>query len=325
MKKGFTFKNRHSGEFGILMKTRSRRLIPEAKSCFYTAPLMDGSYDFSAANNAGREFYNDRVFELDIQMTASRLDELERKCARAASWLTGSGELVFDSMPLAVWTGRFVSELSFTPERHGKKAVISAVFQARPIGRASFTTGGGIRLGDGVPLDSDIPLDMSAYFEKRLAHGENEIDFVNLGDFYVRPVLRFCFGDTNICAAAYDNELPPGERTSSVCGRALTRSVTSSEQTVTGAKNITITYGDSKIMLEGIAADAVVDLEKCVVTDGTGNSLMNKMQGRFFELPPGRSTLSVYVSAPCTLVIDYAPQTIYDFDFSSIDWGDAYA
>lgn len=265
---------------------------------------MDGSYDFSAANNAGREFYNDRVFELDIQMTASRLDELERKCARAASWLTGSGELVFDSMPLAVWTGRFVSELSFTPERHGKKAVISAVFQARPIGRASFTTGGGIRLGDGVPLDSDIPLDMSAYFEKRLAHGENEIDFVNLGDFYVRPVLRFCFGDTKTMFA---------------------------EQTVTGAettaaqRNITITCGDSKIMLEGIAADAVVDLEKCVVKDGSGNSLMNKMQGRFFELPPGRSTLSVYVSAPCTLIIDYAPQTIYDFDFSSIDWGDAYA
>ena len=259
---------------------------------------MDGSYDFSAANNAGREFYNDRVFELDIQMTASRLDELERKCARAASWLTGSGELVFDSMPLVVWTGRFVSELSFTPERHGKKAVISAVFQARPIGRASFTTGGGIRLGDGVPLDSDIPFDMSAYFEKRLAHGENEIDFVNLGDFYVRPVLRFCFGDTKTMFA---------------------------EQTVTGAKNITITYRDSKIMLEGIAADAVVDLEKCVVTDSSGNSLMNKMQGNFFELPPGRSTLSVYVSAPCTLVIDYAPQTIYDFDFSSIDWGDAYA
>ena len=262
---------------------------------------MDGSYDFSAANNAGREFYNDRVFELDIQMTASRLDELERKCARAASWLTGSGELVFDSMPLAVWTGRFVSELSFTPERHGKKAVISAVFQARPIGRASFTTGSGIRLGDGVPLDSDIPLDMSAYFEKRLAHGENEIDFVNLGDFYVRPVLRFCFGDTKITLA---------------------------EQTVTGAeitaaqRNITITCGDSKIMLEGIAADAVVDLEKYVVTDGSGNSFMNKMQGRFFELPPGRSTLSVYVSAPCTLVIDYAPQTIYDFDFSSIDWGE---
>ncbi|HIT84439.1 MAG TPA: phage tail family protein [Candidatus Ornithomonoglobus intestinigallinarum] len=301
MRKGFTFKNRHSGKFGILMKTRSRRLIPEAKSCFYTAPLMDGSYDFSAANNAGREFYNDRVFELDIQMTASRLDELERKCARAASWLTGSGELVFDSMPLAVWTGRFVSELSFTPERHGKKAVISAVFQARPIGRASFTTGSGIRLGDGVPLDSDIPLDMSAYFEKRLAHGENEIDFVNLGDFYVRPVLRFCFGDTKITLA---------------------------EQTVTGAeitaaqRNITITCGDSKIMLEGIAADAVVDLEKYVVTDGSGNSFMNKMQGRFFELPPGRSTLSVYVSAPCTLVIDYAPQTIYDFDFSSIDWGE---
>lgn len=338
MRNGFKFKNGHSNEFGIVSKTKSRALLPSVKSFFYGTPLMDGSYDFSAANAAGREFYDDRIFELEIQIGAGSLAELERKCAGAAAWLRGSGDLIFDSMPAVKWRGRFVSDMAFAPERRGKKAVVSAVFQSTAIGRAAFTTGDGIRLGDAVPLDSDIPLDMSAYFEKRLMHGENTVDFINLGDFYVRPVLRFCFGDGNAPSSARTLRAPAKDSFNSYTGAAAPApplaeqdtaaaygdgKKTLAERQAAAAKNITVTYGDSKIMLEGITADAAVDLEKCVVADGSGNSLMNKMQGNFFELPPGRSTLSVYVSAPCTLIIDYTPQTIYDFDFSSIDWGDA--
>ena len=301
MEFGFTYKGRRTKDFGATSRTKSRALLPETKRYVYDAPAKDGSYDFTEANEFDRAFYKDRVFDMTLTVTASSLIELSRKATKIAAWLTGAGTLVFDDAPLVMWQARAASDVAYTQEKSGTRAELSVVFQSSAIGRASFTTGEGIRLGDGVPLDSDIPLDMSAYFEKQLAHGENEIDFVNLGDFYVRPVLRFCFGDAKITLA---------------------------EQTVTGAettaaqRNITVTYGDSKIMLEGIAADAVVDLEKCVVKDASGNSLMNKMQGRFFELPPGRSTLSVYVSAPCTLIIDYAPQTIYDFDFSSIDWGE---
>lgn len=282
MKNGFTFKNKHSSEFGATVKTRSRRLLPDVKSYFYSAPLMDGSYDFTAVNPMGREFYNDRIFELSLQITADCLDELEHKTARLAAWLRGSGDIIFDSAAGVKWMGRFISDMSFAPERRGKSAVVSSIFQSEPIGRASFTTGEGICLGDAVRLDSDIPLDMSAYFEKQLTHGENTVDFINLGDFYVRPALEFG----------------------------------------SGAQNITVTYGGSKIMLEGLTDGAVIDLEKCNVTDNSGNSILSKMQGSFFELPPGRNALSVYVSAPCALTIDYAPRTIYDFDFSSIDWGE---
>lgn len=282
MKKGFTFKNRHSSEFGVVVKTRSRRLLPGVKSYFYSTPLMDGSYDFTEANIMGREFYNDRTFELSLQITADCLDELEKKNAHAAIWLRGSGDLIFDSAASVKWRGRFISDLAFAPERRGKSAVISAVFQSEPIGMATFTTGKGIYLGDAVALDSDIPLDMSSYFEKQLTHGENTVDFINLGDFYVRPVLKF------------DN-----------------------------GSNITVTYGDSKIILEGLTSGAVIDLEKCNITDNSGNCILSKMQGNFFELPPGRSTLEIYADAPCALTIDYAPRTIYDFDFSAIDWGEA--
>lgn len=281
MKQGFTFKNRHSSEFGVVVKTKTRPLIPEVKTYISEAPLMDGGYDFTSANHFGREFYNDRMIEPMLQITADNLEGLERKAAKIATWLRGSGDLIFDSAHGVKWTGRFVSETAFVPEHRGKTAVVSAVFRAKPIGKATFDTIGGISLGDAVSLDGNIPLDMSEYFEKSLTQGENTVRFVNIGDFYVRPVFEF--GDTN---------------------------------------NITLSYGDSKIMLEDLSGGAVIDLERCVITDLSGQSIMNKLQGNFFELPPGVSDIRIYVDTPCSLKIRYAPQTIYDFDFTDIDWGD---
>ena len=244
---------------------------------------MDGSYDFTAANPFGREFYNDRIFELSLQITADHLTALERKTAAIAAWLTGSGELIFDAASGVKWKGRFISEVAYAPEKRGKTAILSVIFQSAPIGEATFNTIDGIRLKDAVYLDSDIPLDMSGYFVKSLTSGSNAVDFVNLGDFYVRPQLEFA-GDM---------------------------------------KNITVIFGDSKIMLEDLTGNAVIDLEKCIVTDGNGNSLLGNMQGDFFELPAGRSMLQIYTDEPCTLSLRYTPRTIYDFDFSEIDWGDA--
>ena len=165
MKQGFTFKNRHSSEFGVVVKTKTRPLLPEVKTYISEAPLMDGGYDFTSANPFGREFYNDRMMEPTLQITADNLEELERKAAKIAAWLRGSGDLIFDSAHGVKWTGRFVSETAFVPEHRGKTAVVSAVFRAKPIGKATFDTIDGILLGNAVSLDSDLPLDLSEHFE----------------------------------------------------------------------------------------------------------------------------------------------------------------
>lgn len=284
MQSGFTFKNRHSREFGIVAKTKARSLLPDAKSYTYDTPLMDGAYDMTEANAYGRTFYKDRVFEIDMQISGDNLAELERKAARTASWLTGGGKLIFDDSSAVSWDARCISNVTFAPERRGKTAVLSVIFSAGAIGLATFGAADGITLGDAVSLDSDIPLDMSGYFEKQLVGGENTVRVVNIGDFYIRPSFEF-IGDT---------------------------------------ENITVKYGDTKILLEALTESVnIIDLEKCNVTDGNGNSILEKMQGDFFELPSGASELMIYTSAPCVLKIDYIPKTIYDFDFSEIDWGDA--
>lgn len=282
MRNGFTFKNRHSSEFGVTVKTKSRPILPEVKGYLYETPAMDGSYDFTASNSDGREHYNDRLIEIAIQYTADKLEELEQKTARLAVWLRGSGDLIFDSSNTVKWTGRFISEVSFAPEHRGKSAIASAIFRARPCGAATFNTADGVHLSDALMLDSDIPLDFSQYFVKQLSYGENTVQFVNIGDFYVRPKLIF--------------------------GK--------------GASNITATYRDTKIMLSDLAGDVIIDMEKCVVTNSSGDNLMNKLQGNFFELGEGVSDINIYTDCACELRIEYAPKTIYDFDFSSIDWGD---
>lgn len=280
MQTGFRFKNKHSTEIGAVVKTKARTLLPEVKSYSFSVPLADGEYDMTEANPFNRPFYNNRVFEVIIQIAGDSLAELERKAAKTAIWLNGSGTLIFDDSALVKWKARVISEVAYTPEKRGKLAKLSAVFRASAIGEASFNTGYGITLSDALCLDSDIPLDMTGYFEKSLNQGENTIEFINMGDFYVRPVLRFDFG-----------------------------------------QSITLTYGDTKIMLEDLSGGAVIDFEKCVIRDLEGSSIMNKMQGNFFELPPGVSELSIYVDVPCVLNIEYSPKTIYDFDFSDIDWG----
>ena len=106
----------------MVLKTKSRPMLPGVKSYLYEASSMDGSYDFTASNSDGREHYNDRLIEIALQYTADNLEELEQKTARLAAWLCGGGELIFDSAAGVKWIGRFISEVSFAPERRGKTA-----------------------------------------------------------------------------------------------------------------------------------------------------------------------------------------------------------
>lgn len=280
MRNGFRFKNKSTHDFRAVMQTKARTLLPSLREYSYTPPLCDGSYDFSDINEYGRAFYEDRVFEITLHITADELCELERKAARLAMWLTGKGTLKFDDMSSS-YEARVISNVAFTPELRGKKATVSVIFQADSIGKADFNTLDGIMLDNCILLDSNIPLDMSEYFIRSLRAGENTVKFVNIGDFYARPKLIF-----------------------------------------DGAESLTIRFEDTKITIEDLESDIIIDLEKCIATNSNGDNLMSKINGRFFELPSGNSTLEIYADKGCEMKIAYTPKTIYDFDFSGIDWGD---
>lgn len=151
MRSGFTFKGIHSSKFGITAKTRSRSVLPEMKYSSVESPLIDGVYDFSAANEYGHAFYNDRFFEIQIQAAAYNLRELEKKVSKIAVWLRGNGELRFDDMPLVKFKCSVISEMGFVPEWHGKTTVMTAVFRAEPFGECIFDTVSGPELNSEIP------------------------------------------------------------------------------------------------------------------------------------------------------------------------------
>lgn len=296
MKSGFMFKGRSSNEFGVDIQTKNRTMLPSVKNQTYGVPNMDGDYDMTEANEYGRAFYEDRVFEVTMHIYGDNLAELERKAAGIASWLTGKGLFKFDDMSSS-YNARVISNVAFTPERHGKKADVSVIFQSEAIGRADFDVSDGICLKNDVLLDSNIPLDMSGYFTKQLSAGKNYIEFVNIGDFYVRPVFNF-HGSKNVTLWIYSIDYIP--------------------DFPDAGKKITVETNTGRSVVS-------VDFEKCEATDGFTPRLADQIQGKFFEFPPGISKVGIYTDEKCTLYIKYVPRTIYDFDFSQTDWGDGNA
>ena len=279
---GITYRNKHSSEFGVIAKTKGRSLLPDMKTSAYDMPLSDGEFDFSEANEYKRAFYKQRNFEVLMRICADNMSELQKKAIKVSHWLCGSGDLIFDDCAGVKWDAKVISNVTFTPERRGKTAELAVVFSAKPVGKAVFNTADGINLGDAVMLDSNIPFDMTDRFVYELAEGRNSVDVVNMGDFYVRP--KFIF----------DGEM----------------------------SEIKVMYGKKAIEINNINTPVVIDFERCTVENKISESLISCMSGDFFEFPSGRTSVTVYTDKPARLQIKYEPVTIYDFDFSDIDWGD---
>lgn len=294
MRNGFIFKDRHSSEFGVVAKTKSRPVLPEMKSYTFDSPLTDGAYDFSESNEYGHAFYNDRFFEVALQVSADSLRTLETKVSKIAVWLKGSGELIFDDMPLVKWRARVVSELGFVPEPRGKTTVMTVAFRAAPFSECVFDTADGPVIDSVIELDTNIPLDIPGRFiwtvtggESSYAAAEKTISVINAGNVYASPVIRI-------------------------------------KGTV---KNISIASGDKTLSAKTSGSGFIIDLKKKTVTDLSGQNVMTSVSGDFFELKAGVSeiTVSLYAIGEASVVAEYTPEFVYDFDFDDVDWSESNA
>lgn len=188
MRNGFKFKNQHSSEFGVTVRTKSRPIRPEVKSLTVDIPCRDGVYDFSRANPMGREYFYERVITVSMSVMSPSLNEMQNLLSRLARWLTGDGELVFDDMPYTVWYGRISDEIIYLPEHAGKSSVLDVSFRVKPFSTCVFSSEGPT-LDFAVPLDTNIPIGIDAYL-KGTVSGSGSVDILNFGDRPVRPVIK---------------------------------------------------------------------------------------------------------------------------------------
>ncbi len=294
MKCGFTYKNRHSSEFGIVAKTKSRPVIPEMKNFTAELPLKDGVYDFSESNEYGRAFYNDRFFELEIQVSAENLHSLEKKVSKIAVWLKGSGELIFDDMPFVKWRARVISELGFAPALRGKTTVMTAVFRVEPFSACIWNTADGPMLDSAFELDSNIPIGIDEVFTWTFEGSASEyrnvsytLRVVNAGNVQVRPVVK-----------------------------------------ITGTvKDITLERDGKELYINSSGNGFTVDFKNHTVKNLSGQNAIKYTVGNFFELDEVTCNIDVVLKAKGTVKIkvEYEPAFVYDYDFDDVDWSESNA
>lgn len=136
MRNGFIFKDRHSSDFDVTVRTKSRPILPSVKENIVDLPYRDGGYDFSKANPFGREFYNDRIFTVTFNIYADNLAEMQRKLSLLSLWLCGEGEL-FLMICHFQKAGKVSEEVIYMPEHSGRKAVME-VSQGRTVLQVYF-------------------------------------------------------------------------------------------------------------------------------------------------------------------------------------------
>lgn len=152
MKTGFSFKGRHSSEFGVTAQTKSRPILPDKKRLTFEPDAYDGVIDVSAYNARGRVMYEERVFQIKIMITANDIFKLQTVITRLIAWLDGSGLLIFDDIPNVAWDASVITAVDYMPQRAGQKAELDVSFTVKPFSHALFDT------ANGIPLDSKIQL-----------------------------------------------------------------------------------------------------------------------------------------------------------------------
>lgn len=88
---GFKFRNIHSSEFDIGVKSDDRSLIPELRKNEFVIPGRHGTIDF------GLNTYEKRQIKMQIGlMKNANWEALRQKARDIAKWLSGKGMLIFD-------------------------------------------------------------------------------------------------------------------------------------------------------------------------------------------------------------------------------------
>lgn len=284
MRKGFKFKGVHSNDMGITVRTKSRSVTPSVREALFTVPLGDGVINLSADNRYRRPFYEDRIFEAELNITAGGIDALERKLSKIAAWLMGSGDLIFDDMPEIVWKAHVIESLNFTPQRGGHKTVLTAAFRTEPFGYYFLGSADDVLLGLDMVLESPVYLDWSGEFTYSVSDESESLSVYNAGTHYVRPKIKISSGND----FSIDSVL----------------------------------HGDRKIIFNNCTGlrDIIIDCENQTITNSGGDNLMTYAEkAEFFELEPGKNELTVNTSGTAlrTVFFDYIPRFIYHADFAA--------
>ncbi len=186
MKYGFSFDGRHSNDFGIVMKSESRPIIPSVDDRHITVPGRSGSILFPGA-------LQDIEHTIKCAHIESSLEALREKSLRLADWLCTKERAIlsFDDIPGKYYRGKVVGVVD--PEQLATAQQFELTFRCEPhvYGaemQKNFTD-------DAVTVYNQGTAETPPCFVATFSAAASEWKVVNYQGYYIRVARQFQAGD----------------------------------------------------------------------------------------------------------------------------------
>ncbi len=116
----FTFRGKKASEFGLIVQSKQRPLVPGIKTSYIDIPGRDGSIDFS------RHELEDRIIEVTCYLSTSSISDLREYSDNITKWLMGTAlinnqsklrnnkdALIFDDAPTKIYNAKIANQINF--------------------------------------------------------------------------------------------------------------------------------------------------------------------------------------------------------------------
>lgn len=105
---GLTFGGKHSlTDYGLVLRSKNRPVMPDPKIVTDDVAGVDGSYDFTDYNTDGKTKYKDRIITVTFSLREKDSGILRVKAHQIARWLNcGESNLIFDDETAVYYKAR---------------------------------------------------------------------------------------------------------------------------------------------------------------------------------------------------------------------------
>ncbi|MFT9496605.1 distal tail protein Dit [Anaerosolibacter sp.] len=121
---GLKFKDTHSSQYGLIVRSVDRNVLPPLKRREIEIPGKHGTYDFDG------NVYEKRTISIEFGVVHYNFQDLRNKIRLIAAWLSGKGKLVFDDEPDKYYDAKIYQNVPL--EQIISSGRFSVIFECQP-------------------------------------------------------------------------------------------------------------------------------------------------------------------------------------------------
>lgn len=136
---GFKFRNTHSDSFGLGVKNIDRTLLPRKRNDEFTIPGRHGTLVF------GDGIYDKRYVRMELYIIndlecedGGNWTDFREKVRGVASWLSGSGLLIFDDEPDKAYNAEIYEDVGLSEWENYPVGTIQITFECQPFAESVY-------------------------------------------------------------------------------------------------------------------------------------------------------------------------------------------